>query len=95
MFTISDRLYAEIAEKLLEAIGRRSYFSGSVTLCDGDTECKLLTSLVIIRTTAEMPEGECDRIEEIIPVWWELSTAVDGVEILNDFSFGDLKNFLL
>lgn len=95
MYIVSTRLYEEIAARLLVAIGRDGYFSGSVAFAFEETDCKLTASLVICRRTEELPEGRVERISDVVPVWWEFSTVCEGTEVLNDFSFRDLKEFLL
>ena len=30
-------------------------------------------------------------VEDMLPVWWEFHTYLGGEEVLNDFSFGDLR----
>ena len=36
-------------------------------------------------------EGDRDVIADLVPVWWEFHTTGDGGEVLNDFSFSDLR----
>ena len=95
MFTISSQLYEELAARLREEIGRDGYFSGSIALPFEGTDCKLKASVVIYRKLVEEPEGTRDIIDDVVPVWWEFSTVCEGEELLNDFSFGDFKEFLL
>lgn len=94
MLTISSQLYEELAGRLLEKIGRDNYFSGSVEISTDDTECKLTASLVIYRTLLDLPEGAIDAIDDIVPVWWEFATIRNGEDVINDFSFNDLKEFI-
>ena len=45
IYSVSPELNERIAEELLEAIGTRNYFSGSVrVVSDDDVECTLRTS---------------------------------------------------
>lgn len=94
MFTLSSQLYDEIAARLREAVGRLNYFSGSIAFPFEGGDCKFTASLVIVRRSEELPEGETHRIVDMVPVWWEFSTVCDGAEVDNDFSFGELKEFL-
>ena len=41
-----------------------------------------------------LPEGDRDAIADLGPVWWEFHTAGDGGEVLNDFSFSELRTYL-
>lgn len=95
MFTVTPHLYRETAIRLREAVSGCSYFSGSISFSSDNIDCKLTASLVICRQSLDMPEEELRCISDIVPVWWHFATFRDGTEILNDFSFGDLKEFML
>lgn len=89
MYEISSLVYHEIADRLMAAIGGKEYFSGSVCYVSGDTEYRLICSLVI-EHGAPASEGRSLRpVTALIPVWWEFHTFVSGEELLNDFSFGE------
>ena len=94
MFAVTPSLYRLTAARLLEAVGRGNYFSGSVSFPFKGIDCRLTASLVVCRERVELPEGCVDRISDLIPVWWEFTTGVDGRDECNDFSFSDLKEFL-
>ncbi len=92
IYSVSTQLYCEVAEALLAAIGDRCYFSGTVELTsEDDVACRLVSSCVVYRTNAEMPEGEGSRIRSVIPVWWEFHTACAAGTLDNDFSFRELN----
>ena len=76
---------------LAVAIGGGSYFSGSLSFAFGDTECRLTASVIVYRRVERLPEGDRDVIADLVPVWWEFHTAGDGGEVLNDFSFSELR----
>ena len=90
MYETTPSVYLKIAELLLAKIGTRDFFSGSVTLHDGDVECRLICTLVVSR---ERHIPYC--VVELLPVWWEFSTIEGGVELLNDFSFQTLRTTIL
>ena len=90
MYTISHQLYIEVAERLWGAIGRRDYFSGSVTLVHDDVECKLQCTLFISRESDHESEGRLGEIRKIVPVWWEFHTTIGSDELLNDFSLKEM-----
>ena len=94
MYEISNSLYLEIAERLADAIRSKSFFSGVVTLYEGDVECRLCCTLIISRSNENEPGG-VERITSIVPVWWELKTDVFGEVICNDFSFNTMLTYLL
>lgn len=95
MFNVSSQLYEELAARLRDAIAHDNYFSGSIAFPFDNADCKLTASLVIYRRRLELPDGLFDTIADVVPVWWEFSTVRDGVTLLNDFSFSELKEFLL
>ncbi len=94
MYEISSSLYLEIAERLADAMRLKSFFSGVVTLHNEDVECRLCCTLIISRSKENEPSG-VERITSIVPVWWELKTAINGEPISNDFSFKTMLTYLL
>ena len=92
MYEISNSLYLEMAERLADAIRSKSFFSGVVTLHDGDVECRLCCTLIISRSNENDPSG-AERITSIVPVWWELKTAINDEPIFNDFSFNTMLTY--
>lgn len=94
MYEISSSLYLEIAERLADALRSKSFFSGVVTLYDGDVECRLCCTLIISRSNENEPSG-VERITSIVPVWWELKTALFDEPMDNDFSFNTMLTYLL
>ncbi len=95
MYTISYQLYHEVSERLLSAIGNRTYFSGSVTFTHGEVDCRLICTLFIERNRGTECDGYRATISKIIPVWWEFHTSIGSEELLNDFSFKELLTIAL
>jgi hypothetical protein len=85
MYETTSTIYLKIAELLLEKIGMRDFFSGSVSLNDGDVECRLTCTLVIERERRDPSE-----IVALLPVWWEFKTIVGTEELSNDFSWCEM-----
>lgn len=94
MYSVTPELYLETAERLTEAAGDAGYFSGSVAFVFGGVACRLRTSVIVYRRRESLPEGEREAVSDLVPVWWEFHTVVDGEELLNDFSFGELRRLL-
>lgn len=92
MYPVSSELYRQVAAFLAQAVGGRSYFSGSV---EGETEgaaWRLTASVIVYRRRVSQPEGTAEPISDLVPVWWEFHTfAADG-EVPNDFSFGEIRD---
>ncbi len=93
MYNISSALYNEVAVRLTERIGRNGYFSGSLAFESADVECRLVLSAVVYHDREVMPEGETHTISDLVPVWWEFHTVTEEGEIINDFSFGELRKY--
>ncbi len=89
MYETTPSVYLKIAELLLAKIGTRDFFSGSVTLHDGDVECRLICTLVVSR---ERHIPYC--VVELLPVWWEFRTSTENGELSNDFSFSEMMSYI-
>ena len=89
MYETTPSVYLKIAELLLAKIGTRDFFSGSVTLHDGDVECRLICTLVVSR---ERHIPYC--VVELLPVWWEFKTSTENGELSNDFSFSEMMSYI-
>ena len=84
MYETTHSIYLKVGTLLMEQIGTCDFFSGSVTLYDGDVECCLLTTLIVSRDSGD------GGIESLHPVWWEFTTTLDGESLCNDFSFDEM-----
>lgn len=85
IYETTPTIYFNIAELLLEKIGTRDFFSGSVSLNDGDVECRLIATLVV-----ERDRHNPNRIVALLPVWWDFKTFIGTEELSNDFSWGEM-----
>lgn len=94
MYSVSSALYRETAARLTEAAAGAGYFSGSVCFRFAEAECRLTASVILYRLSERLPEGDCEVVTDLVPVWWEFHTLVDGTEVLNDFSFSELRRSL-
>lgn len=95
MYTLSPELYRETAVRLADAIDGENYFSGSLSFRFGDAECRLTASVIVYRRRESLPEGILTPISDLVPVWWEFHTTIDGEERLNDFDFGAFKFYII
>lgn len=94
-FSVSPELYREAASRLSDGIGGSDYFSGSVAFIFEAVDCRLTASVIVYRHTEAAPEGISRPITELVPVWWEFHTVTSEGEVLNDFSFGTMKSYLV
>lgn len=95
MYSISPELYRQVADRLLDAIGDGDYFSGAFDLRFGAVSCRLIATLLVYRTRGALPEGERRPVTDLVPVWWEFRTDTEEGPTDNDFSFSELKAFVL
>lgn len=95
MYNVSTQLYLDLADKLFEQITTKEFFSGVVTLYDGDIECRLITTLIIERESKPNEEYSFPRITNLVPVWWEFHTFEGDRELLNNFSFSEFREVTL
>lgn len=55
----------------------------------------LTVSAIVYRDSVQMPEGAREVVADMVPVWWEFTTVLpEGGQVLNDFSFGELRRFI-
>ena len=94
MYSVPSELYVEVVARLREAIGERRYFSGTLNFAFGEVECHLRASLMVYWREESYPERHYASISDLVLVWWEMHTTIDGEEKLNDFSFSTLRQYL-
>lgn len=96
MYTVLSKVYLEVAERLSALIGLSHYYSGSFEIDFGEVACRMVLSAVVYRHQESFPEGRIvDIIDNVVPVWWEFHTVTEEGEVLNDFDFTELKEYLL
>lgn len=95
MYEITSQIYEKTAAKLKDLVAGYSYYSGTMEFAFEDTECRMVLSLIIYYKQVELPEKTYTVIADIVPVWWEFHTVIDGEERINDFDFALLKEYLL
>ena len=85
MIEITRNIYEEVLQKLVIEIGDSNYISmRTITGSFDDVEYKFIINAVIYR-------DDFENISEIVPVWWEFHTEIDGVEKMNDFLFSEMR----
>ena len=91
-YSVTPACYDQLLDRLTDAIGSSNYFSGSLAFDFGGIAYRLRASVIVYRRTERRPEGSFEAICDLVPVWWEFATADDdGRELLNDFSFDELR----
>lgn len=95
MIEITREIYAAVAERLKTALGESRYFNGTVEFEIEEFRSVLKITVIVYHRTESLPEGVFCRIADIVPVWWEFSTVRECGAVLNDFSFSELKNYII
>lgn len=98
MTQINEKDYTVIADALLDQIKDSNYFNGTISYQTDDWAGELRVTLIIYREPLDLPDDParlCELITDIVPVWWEFNTLVDGKPANNDFSWRSLKEYLL
>ncbi len=95
MIEITDRIYRLVAAGLREEVGDAEWFNGTLGGDLPDLEWRLTLTAIVYRRTEILPEGVRRPISDVVPVWWEFSTVGDEGQYLNDFSFAELKTYLI
>ncbi|MDE6375047.1 MAG: hypothetical protein K2L09_04820 [Alistipes sp.] len=94
MYSVSSELYRQVTARLAEAVGASGYFSGSIEGESQGAEWRLTVSAIVYREHVSAPDGDYDAISDFVPVWWEFHTFTPDGEVLNDFSFSELRRFI-
>ena len=87
MYEISSKLYHEVATRLTELAASHGYISTSFEFEFEDVWCKMIISAVVYRQSSPDVGHSVCAVTDMIPVWWEFHTFVEGEEVLNDMSF--------
>lgn len=88
MITITEQIYEEIANLLLQRIEENNFFNGSVEYDTDEFYSTLTCTLIICR------DAENDRIISILPVWWEYNIALYDGEKPCDFDWNEFNRYL-
>ena len=95
MYAISTKLYNEVAERFRSRFSGSDYASGVIEFDYGDhVWCRLVVSAIVYRRRERADDGDQWLISDAIPVWWEFHTTLDKGEVMNDFSFNTLREYL-
>ena len=105
MIDITDNNYREIAVRLREAIATTEWINstleGALTTSDDAAgtsptiEWRLILSAIVYRRPDLRPEGGRRPVSDVVPVWWEFHTVGADGPVSNNFSFSELKPFLI
>ncbi len=95
MIEITADIYRRVATRLREEIATAEWFNGAIEGVMTDVEWRLVLTAIVYRRTERLPEGLRRPISDVVPVWWEFTTEGGVGAVLNDFSFAELKSYLI
>ena len=93
MYDVSSVIYGKVAEMIIERVGRSDYLSERLEFEVYGVLCCLLFSAIAYRRSLYLPEGEFEELSDLVPVWWEFHTYDSEGEVLNNFSFNELRQY--
>lgn len=88
MITITENIYNDVAQLLMQHIGDEHIFNGTVEYDAEEFYSALTCTLIICRDSND------GRILSILPVWWEFRLNMEAGDELNDFSWQELNAHL-
>ena len=84
MIKITKNIYEEVLRKLVVEIRESNYISARTITGSFDDVNYIFT------ITAVIYRDDFKNISEIVSVWWDFRTEIDGVEKMNDFLFSEM-----
>ena len=101
MISITPEIYQSVAAAVLAAVEGKEFFNGSVE-CDTDEFYSTLRmTLILYRDKGDDkkggpagPSGD-GALRDVVPVWWEFSLSQPSGEVETDFSWRELKPYLV
>lgn len=94
--SISNATYLTFADLLVFNLDRKDYLSDSISVVEGDMEFTLSFSVVVhySKSMDEETYGQ-EVLSDITPVWWDFEAVEGGMKFVTDFSFDELKTYIL
>lgn len=93
MYVVSSKLYLELTTRLVELVAENGYYSGSFEFEFEGVWCEMILSAVVYHQEKPDEWASYPAVVDMIPVWWEFHTFIDGSEVLNDMSFNELRTY--
>lgn len=96
IINISCATYEAFAQLLAFNLANRDYLSDSISVIEEDMEFTLSFS-VVAHYSKSMDEETCGReiLSDITAVWWNFEAVEGGMAFVTDFSFDELKTYIL
>lgn len=94
--SISDATYLTFADLLVFNLDRKEYLSDSISVVEGDIEFTL--SFAVVASYSKSIDEETygrEILSNVSPVWWTFEAVDNGTPVATDFSFDELKTYIL
>lgn len=88
MFNITNDIYDDVSQRLIEKIEDKYYFSGTIAFSTGEISYRLTIAVIIYRDAN-------DTITDMVSVWDEFHTYDSSGETVNNYLFSELKKYLI
>lgn len=94
--SISEDTYRAFAELISFNAYGKDYYSDKITVVEEDMEFTLSFSIYLhYEQSRDEDIRERMIITDVIPVWWNFVACEGDEQYNNDFSFNELKNYML
>lgn len=96
IINISCATYETFAQLLAFNLSKKDYLADSISVIEGDMEFTLSFS-VVAHYSKSMDEETYGReiLSDITAVWWDFEAVEGGMKFVTDFSFDELKTYML
>lgn len=93
---ISDLVYLKLADFIVPNLINKDYLKDSISVVDGDMDFTLSFAVIAYysKSCDEETYGQ-DILSDIIPVWWDFEAIEGEMKSVTDFSFDELKTYIL
>lgn len=93
---ISDLVYLKLADFIVYNLRNKDYLKDSISVVYGDMDFTLSFAVIVYYSKSRDEEtyGQ-DILSDIIPVWWDFEAVEGEMKFVTDFSFDELKTYIL
>ena len=96
VLSISSETYMTFADLLVFNLDNGEYLSDSISVVEGDIEFTL--SFTVVASYSKSLDEETygrEVLSNVSPVWWTFEAVDNGTPVDTDFSFDELKTYIL
>lgn len=90
MIIISENIYHEIAKALVDRIGDKDFFNGTVEYDAQEYYSALICTVIVCRDP-----DDSEKILSLLPVWWDYRLNMASGEEATDFCWTELDRHIM